>query len=121
MKLFSRLPVLLTRRYGILGALLVWLSSAGLGFANSPKLTSLLPTGGQRGTEVELKMAGARLDDAKELVFSSPGIETVKITSATTISLKAKIRIAKDCPLGEHLVRVRTDSGVSELRTFRVG
>jgi hypothetical protein len=88
---------------------------------HTPKVTSLTPTGGQRGTDVELKMSGARLEDAEELVFASPGIELVKLNSATTNSIKATVRIARDCPLGEHLVLVRAKSGVSELRSFHVG
>jgi len=88
---------------------------------HTPRVTSLTPTGGQRGTDVELKIYGARLDDAQELVFASPGIELVKLNSTTTNSLKATVRIAKDCPLGEHLICVRAKTGVSELRSFHVG
>jgi hypothetical protein len=121
MKLLSHLPEKLKPGLGIFAVLVVSLSACGIASANSPKVTSLSPTGGQRGTEVDIKLSGARLDDTKELVFASSGIEMVKLNSVTTNSVKATIRIAKDCPLGEHLLRVRTDSGLSELRTFRVG
>jgi len=90
--------------------------------ATSPKLNSTTPSGGQRGAEVDLRFNGQRLDDAQEVIFYAPGIEVLKLQSAKTNgTLKAHIRIAKDCPLGEHHLRIRTASGVSDLRTFWVG
>src|SRR5437763_327240 len=62
---------------------------AGESPAASPTLGSVMPRGGQRGTE-----------DAE---------------------VKATLKIAADCTLGEHAVRLRTASGVSELKTFWVG
>ena len=89
--------------------------------ATSPKLNSTTPPGAQRGTELTLNLNGARLDDAPEIVFTGPGIKVLKIESAKTNSLKATIKIAPDCALGEHQLRVRTASGVSDLRTFWIG
>ena len=34
---------------------------------------------------------------------------------------QAQIKIAPDCRLGEHHLRIRTETGLSELRTFFVG
>ena len=89
--------------------------------ATSPKLNSTTPPGAQRGTELSLSLSGSRLDDAQEIVFTGTGIKVLKIESAKTNSLKATIKIAPDCALGEHQLRVRTASGVSDLRTFWVG
>ena len=36
-------------------------------------------------------------------------------------NVKAKLKIAADAPLGLHDLRVRTATGISELRTFSVG
>src|SRR5436305_917311 len=36
--------------------------------ATSPQLSSILPTGAQRGTEVELRFGGDRLQDAEEII-----------------------------------------------------
>jgi hypothetical protein len=105
-------------------ALLVGWVLAALTFgahATSPRFTSTTPAGGQRGTEMELRLSGSRLDASPEIVFSGPGIKVLKIDSAKTNSIKATIQIAKDCELGEHQLRVRTAGGVSELRTFWVG
>jgi len=97
------------------------LAFATLAQATSPKFNSTSPSGGQRGTELELRCNGNRLEDAQELVFYSPGIEVLKIVAAKTNSLTARIRIAKDCALGEHHLRIRAASGISDLRTYWVG
>src|SRR5687768_9490217 len=105
-------------------ALLVGCSLAALALsvhATSPRFNSTTPAGGQRGTEMELRLNGARLDKSPEIVFTGSGIKVVRIDSAKTNSIKATIRIAPDCELGEHQLRVRTAGGVSELRTFWVG
>src|SRR5688572_3885580 len=88
--------------------------------AASPALTSVLPRGGQRGSEIEVTLGGDRLVDAQELFLYQPGL-TVKKLVATTQAVKASVAIAPDAPLGEHKLRVRTASGVTELHTFWVG
>ncbi len=105
-------------------ALLVGVSLAALVFsarAQSPRLNSVLPAGGQRGTEVELKLYGARLDNAPEIIFGDHGLKVAKIELARTNQIKARVTIAPDCRLGEHQLRLRTAGGLSELRTFWVG
>lgn len=89
--------------------------------AASPNLGSITPRGAQRGTEVELTFSGARLEDAKELLFYNKGIETTKLAVVNAGQVKATVKIAPDATLGEYGIRVRTASGVSELRTFYVG
>jgi hypothetical protein len=79
-----------------------------------------MPRGGQRGTEVVLTFAGARLADAQEVMCYSPGIQFTKLEAkdnAVTVTAK----IAPDCRLGEHAFRLRCASGVSELKTIWVG
>ena len=97
------------------------LTLATLAQATSPKFNSTTPSGGQRGTDLDLRFNGQRLEDAQEIVFYSPGIEVLKLDPARTNGLKARIRITKDCPLGEHPLRIRAASGVSDVRTFWVG
>src|SRR4051794_7864939 len=89
--------------------------------AASPALASVLPRGGQRGTEVELTFAGDRLADAKEILFYDPGISVIKLDVVNPQQLKARITIAPTAPLGEHSLRVRSATGLSDLRTFWVG
>ncbi len=88
--------------------------------AVSPTVGDIRPTGGQRGTEMEVLFQGDRLADAQEILFFTPGIQVLKL-EATNAVVKARIKIASDCRIGEHAMRVRTASGVSDFRTFYVG
>ena len=90
-------------------------------FGASPSLSGVRPLGGQRGTELEVNFTGARLADAKEIVYYQPGISTVKLEVVNDGHVKAVLKIAPDALLGLHDVRVRTATGISELRTFSVG
>lgn len=93
-------------------------------FAASPSLGAIQPRGAQRGTEAVLTFSGARLADAQEVLVYYPGITVKKVEPAAPNdpnALKVTVTIAPDCRLGEHAFRVRTASGVSELRTFWVG
>ena len=71
--------------------------------------------------ELEITLSGARLGDAQEIIYYQPGITTVGLKKLDDNSVRAKIKIAPDCLLGLHDVRVRTATGISELRTFSVG
>jgi hypothetical protein len=88
--------------------------------AASPSLGSISPRGAQRGTEVVFTFNGARLADAQEILFYSPGFTVTKLEPTPT-AVKATVKVAPECALGEHAVRVRTASGISELRTVWVG
>jgi len=98
---------------GVLTATSLW--------GTAPQLASIAPAGGQRGTEVELSFKGERLQDAEEVICYEPGIQVLKVADATNQIVKAQVKIASDCALGEHHLRVRTAGGISELRTFFVG
>jgi hypothetical protein len=89
--------------------------------AATPSLAAIRPVGAQRGNEVELTLSGARLGDALEIIYYQPGISTVSLKKVDDNNIKAKIKIAPDCALGLHDLRVRTATGLSELRTFSVG
>lgn len=88
--------------------------------AASPSLSGIMPRGGQRGTEVAITFNGARLADAQEILCYSPGFVVEKL-EAKDAQVKATLKIAADCILGEHAFRVRTATGLSELKTFWVG
>lgn len=90
------------------------------------------PRIGQRGTTVEVKIEGSYLRDAAEIRFYRPGIRVVSITPiGTPPEDKAKLanwspaltcvfEIAPDCPVGEHVFRVRTPRTLSMAATFNV-
>ncbi|MFO0891219.1 MAG: peptidase [Isosphaeraceae bacterium] len=107
-------------RPALVASLLLGLSTSAA-LAASPSLGAIRPVGGQRGTELEATFSGARLGDAKEILYYQPGISTVSIAKVDDNSIKVKLKIAADAPLGLHDLRVRTASGISELRTFSVG
>src|SRR3954470_16944857 len=86
--------------------------------ASSPSLTGVRPLGGRRGTEVEVSLTGARLADAKQVLFYQPGIETTRLEAAGDGQVKVRFKIAPDCRLGLHDLRLRTATGLSEVRTF---
>ncbi|MEE2808995.1 MAG: PPC domain-containing protein [Verrucomicrobiota bacterium] len=91
-------------------------------FSSSPSLGSIIPRGAKRGTEVELNFNGDRLDDAVEILFYSPGFTVTELTpGGSPKHLKAKIAIGPETELGEHLMRIRTKSGLSGVKSFWVG
>ncbi|MBI5800736.1 MAG: pre-peptidase C-terminal domain-containing protein [Verrucomicrobia bacterium] len=89
--------------------------------AVGPALQSTTPNGVQRGTEVELKFNGSRLADAQEVLFYEPGVKVLELKEVKDSFVLARVKVEADCPLGEHKIRVRTKSGISDLRTFVVG
>jgi hypothetical protein len=89
--------------------------------AASPQLDLILPRGITRGTEIVLSFHGARLSDTREVLLYYPGIKVSKVQVANDGQVKVSAKIAPDCRLGEHAMRLRTASGISELRTFFVG
>ncbi len=89
--------------------------------AAAPSLGGIAPRGGQRGTEMILTFNGARLGDTQEVLSYTPGFQILKLEPVNDNQIKATVKIAPDCRLGEHALRLRTATGVSELRTFWVG
>jgi Bacterial pre-peptidase C-terminal domain len=90
-------------------------------FAASPSLGGIYPRGAQRGTDAVLFFNGARLADAQEILYFTPGFSTTKLEAVNDNQIKVTVKIAPDCRLGEHAARLRTKTGLSELRTFWVG
>ncbi|MFO0878087.1 MAG: PPC domain-containing protein [Gemmataceae bacterium] len=87
----------------------------------SPALGSISPRGYERGKDATMVLSGARLDDAKDLFFYTPGFTLKKLEVVNANQLKATVGIAPTCSLGEHALRVRTASGISELQSFWIG
>jgi hypothetical protein len=89
--------------------------------AASPSFGGLAPRGAQRGTEVEVVLSGGQLNDAQEILFYETGIDVTKLEVVNPTTVKALFKIAPDCALGSHRLRIRTATGVSDLRPFFVG
>ena len=104
-----------------LAAASLLLLSATAATAASPELRLITPRGCQRGAEHELAFTGARLADAQEIFFYDKGFEVVKLEANGANQVKAVVKVAPDCRIGEHVAQVRTATGISEYRTFYVG
>jgi len=103
---------------------LVFMSSLILceAHAADPRLSHLMPPGGERGTEVEVTFRGQRSgQEPQGILFYEPGIECSHIEAVDENAALAKLKISADCRVGIHAFRLRTASGVSSLRTFLVG
>jgi len=68
-----------------------------------------------------LSFNGDRLQDTVEILCYEPGIEVLRLSLVTNKLVNAQVKIAPECALGEHHLRLRTATGLSELRTFLVG
>ena len=63
--------------------LLVVFLSAATASASSPHLAAINPTGAQRGTQIEASFEGELLQDTEEVLCYEPGIQVLKLVSAT--------------------------------------
>src|SRR5262245_7936029 len=102
-------------------SLAVGLTVVGALQAASPSLASVQPRGAQRGADATFVLGGNNPADAKELFFYSPGLSVTKLEVVNNTQVKVTVKIAPDARLGEHALRVRTATGVTELRTLWVG
>ncbi|SPE40325.1 conserved exported hypothetical protein [Candidatus Sulfopaludibacter sp. SbA3] len=82
----------------------------------------LLPRGGARGATVDVEFHGISLENPKEIIFYQPGIKASGFApyAKPGDGFKVKFYIAPDCPLGEHVLRVRTATALTDAVTFWV-
>jgi len=109
------------KRSSTLSVLALVALCSGVAWAESPNLAKLSPRGAQRGTEVDLTLTGTQLKDAQELLFYKPGLQVLKFEATDDKTVKVHVKIASDAALGEHTMRLRTATGISDLKTFSVG
>ena len=83
----------------------------------------LLPRGEARGFSVTVEFHGRSLENPKEILFYTPGISAAGFApnAQAANGFKVKFQVAPDCPLGEHVLRVRTATALSDAVTFWVG
>lgn len=86
-----------------------------------PEFSTTKPNGAQRGTEVKLTVTGSRLDDFESMIFFSPGFTQKSVDKVEKNKVELTLAIAPGAELGNHLMRIRTKSGVSHARQFFVG
>ncbi len=89
--------------------------------AADPALSSITPIGAQRGQQLEFTFGGARLGDAQQVLLYEPGIEVVSLAAEDDAKVKVTLNVTPECRLGEHGMRIRTSTGMSNLRTLSIG
>ncbi|MGB1925475.1 MAG: serine protease [Rubripirellula sp.] len=85
-----------------------------------PRLTTIMPMGGQLGTTVEVKISGEYLDGTRSLMFSDPRliVEPVTDSSGNAIPDRFRVTIPDKSEVGSLEARVHTRLGVSTPRVF---
>ncbi|MDZ4288402.1 MAG: PPC domain-containing protein, partial [Prosthecobacter sp.] len=88
-----------------------------------PRLLTLMPMGGQAGTNVEVTLTSQNVEDLSGLLFSTPKITAKPVVGADgkAVANKFVVTIAADAPVGVHDARVMSRLGVSSARAFSVG
>ncbi|MFM7040024.1 MAG: PPC domain-containing protein [Planctomycetaceae bacterium] len=88
--------------------------------ADPPAIDRIFPSGGQRGTTVNVRIAGKVGDGDVRCLSSLPNAPPF----AFTLNEKrdaADIAIPPDAPVGVHWIRLANPAGATELRPFFVG
>ncbi len=109
----------------VTGVTSLWFASVAIAQSvglPAPRLLTVMPMGGQVGTQVEVTITGESIDDSYDLLFSSPKITAKPKTAADgkTVPNKFIVTIATDAPRGVHDARLMTRLGVSSARAFVV-
>ena len=94
------------------------LSAPLVAWAAYPDVSTLKPHGGQIGADVKLTLSGARLDDFEDLMFYTPGFKVKSVESRAANKVELTLAIDPSVRAGNHIMRVRTKSGVSHMRQF---
>ncbi|GAA5146593.1 hypothetical protein GCM10023213_39940 [Prosthecobacter algae] len=87
-----------------------------------PHLLTLMPMGGQAGSQIEVTLSSESVEDISALLFSHPKITAQPLTGPDGKALpnKFKVSIAADVPPGVYDARVISRLGVSSVRAFSV-
>ncbi|MBI3821971.1 MAG: PPC domain-containing protein, partial [Planctomycetes bacterium] len=117
---------------------LIGLASAAFGQGmmaptqGSPRISHIMPIGGQAGTTFDLKVTGQDLKDVEGLHFNFPGVKVqVEGSEVTPVekkgkpapplnSQKFKVTLPANAPIGIQDVRIVTKAGISNPRAFVV-
>jgi hypothetical protein len=99
----------------------------------TPRISFIMPMGGQAGSELELRVTGQDVGDPETLHFNFPGVKVELTGSDTTIidkkkgqpqqaltTQKFKVTLPANAPLSIQDVRIVTKKGISNPRAFVV-
>lgn len=85
----------------------------------APSVRSMVPLGGRRGETATVQIRGRHLNNALDLTFARDDIKA-QILASDFFTLKARIEVGPNVPVGLHDFRLRTPSG-SHVGVFHVG
>ena len=118
---------MLTQRLSLaFGLMVFWLAASSFSqqvCLPAPRLLTLMPMGGQIGTNVEVTITGENLEDVSALLFSTPKITAKPVIGADgkPVDNKFLVTLAADAPAGVHDARVLSRLGISAARAFSAG
>ncbi len=102
--------------------LLTVMGVAALGASLSAQsLSTILPRGAQRGSELDLSFVGSSLQDPVKVLMDGEGIEVLAIKALKSSRVRVRIKVDKDCPLGAHSMWLVTKHGMTRAKTLQVG
>ena len=97
----------------------------------APRLLSVMPAGARAGSTVEITLIGQDIEEAEALFCSQPGVQAELIDKGTAagtdpkkpvpITVRFKVTVPPDTPLGIHDLRLVNKWGISNPRAFVVG
>ena len=93
---------------------------AGSANAQPPRIERLETAGGQRGTEFNVKFQGERTGSTTDVILYDDGLQLAGVRSDDSESVVVTLKADADCPPGEYAVRLKTPTGVSDLRTIHI-
>ena len=89
--------------------------------AAQPVVTGVSPTGVLRGEATVITLSGARLSDARQILFEEPGITATDLKPIDNAKFEVTFTAAPDLQPGLYPFRVVTETGISNIRLMSVG
>ena len=84
-----------------------------------PTVISVFPLGARQGETLEVQILGRNLNDARDITFARPDIRA-ELLSSDFFTVKARISVGPNVPVGLHDYRLRTPNG-THVGVFHVG
>ena len=94
---------------------------ASIAEAYRPEITSMTPTGMQRGNTQKVILNGVRVKDARQIVMDREGINIKSLKPVDDRKVELEVEIPADTPPGLYPMRLATETGLSNVIMFPVG
>ena len=111
------------RTVGVAVWWLVLLAMGALADANlpdlGPQVISVFPLGARQAETLEVQILGRNLNETRDIIFSRRDIQA-QVLSSDFFSIKARISVGPNVPVGLHDYRLRTPRG-THVGVFHVG